>query len=75
MSLVISCTTPFHEKKNADLSTVIKAGDVHFTSPFWDFMSRLSKDFISQLLVVAKYSRMKVKECRQHAWMQVYKFR
>lgn len=67
---MLSGSTPFNKKRNAELPDVIRAGDVKFVSPYWDMTSRLAKDFISHLLVVEASHRLNAQQCRNHAWMQ-----
>jgi len=64
--------TPFWYFFNQDtdeLRNEIKAGKVHFPSPFWDDISDDAKDFVCQLLQIDQSRRLRAEEALTHPWI------
>ena len=61
---------PFYDENNAVIFKLIKAGDYHFNSPYWDDISREAKDLVSKLLTVDPKLRITADAVFDHPWMR-----
>lgn len=61
---------PFYDESNEALFSKIRSADFDFPSPYWDDISDMAKDLISQLLVVEPAQRMDGEGIMSHPWIK-----
>lgn len=60
---------PFYNEDNAALFEEIKNGEFEYPSPYWDDISDMAKDLISQILTVDTSKRITIDGILEHPWM------
>ncbi|XP_076157895.1 serine/threonine-protein kinase DCLK3 [Alosa pseudoharengus] len=58
------------ERNQVELFKLIRAGDLHFLSPYWDKISEGVKDLIRGLLRVDPKGRLTAQQAMQHSWVR-----
>ena len=60
---------PFYNEDNAALFEEIKKGEFEYPSPYWDDISDMAKDLISQILEVDAGKRITIDGILAHPWV------
>uniref|UniRef100_A0AAY4CM64 Doublecortin-like kinase 3 n=1 Tax=Denticeps clupeoides TaxID=299321 RepID=A0AAY4CM64_9TELE len=60
------------ERNQTELFRLIRAGELHFFSPYWDMVSTGAKDLIRALLQVNPKGRLTATQTLQHDWLRSF---
>lgn len=60
---------PFYNEDNAELFEEIKKGDFDFPSPYWDDISDMAKDLVTNILTVDLTDRLDIDGILNHPWV------
>ena len=68
--LLLSDEFPFYGENKEEIMESVLSGVFSFSSPQWNIVSEIAKDFVSKLLVVDEDKRFSAEEALNHPWIR-----